>query len=156
VTPAAPKDRKKISPAAVYFERARKDRSTEIVEDYVEAVADLIRDNGEARVVDIADRLGVTHVTVIRTLSRLQKAGWVVTRPYKSILLTASGQDLAKKVRARHQIVERFLCALGVDRETARADAEGIEHHVSEKTLRAFERFVREGRPPRSRRSSSG
>ena len=54
------------------FRRSRRDRAAEITQDYVEAIADLSAALGEARVVDLARRLGVTHVTVNRTLARLQ------------------------------------------------------------------------------------
>lgn len=123
--------------------RTRQARRKELMEDYVEVIADLIEAGGEARVVDIARRLGVSHVTVSRSVERLQREGLVTTRPYRSIFLTDTGMATAKLVRRRHQLVVRFLLALGVDEETARADAEGIEHHVSEQTLAAFERFCR-------------
>jgi len=63
-------------PPAEVFRRSRRDRATEIAQDYVEAIADLSALLGEARVVDLARRLGVTHVTVNRTLARLKKSGW--------------------------------------------------------------------------------
>jgi len=119
--------------------------SKERAEDYVETIADLIQQFGEARATDIARVLGVTHVTVIRTIQRLKRAGLVDTRPYRSIFLTESGRKLAEKTKARHQKVVAFLLALGVTPATARADAEGIEHHVSEETLAAFERFLQSG-----------
>ena len=50
---------------------------------------------------------------------------------------------MAERCKHRHQIVVGFLRAIGVDEETAERDAEGIEHHVSEETLRAFERYIR-------------
>lgn len=114
----------------------------ERAQDYVEAIADLIASHGEARATDIAKSLGVTHVTVIRTVQRLQREGLVTTQPYRSIFLTASGRRLAARAKARHEKVVAFLEALGVSRATARADAEGIEHHVSPETLAAFERFL--------------
>jgi DtxR family manganese transport transcriptional regulator len=49
---------------------------------------------------------------------------------------------LAERVRIRHRLVVNVLCALGVPTESAKADAEGIEHHVSETTLKAFAHFV--------------
>ena len=119
---------------------------TEVAEDYVEVIADLIEANGQARVVDIARRLGVTHVTVTKTISRLQRDGLVTTEPYKSIFLTNTGKRLAEHCKERHVLVLEFLRALGVSEETALADSEGIEHHVSEETLKAFERFVRKNK----------
>ncbi|HEY4416473.1 MAG TPA: transcriptional regulator MntR, partial [Verrucomicrobiae bacterium] len=58
------------------FRRSRRDRALETAQDYVEAIADLTAARGAARVVDLARQLGVTHVTVNRTLARLQKSGF--------------------------------------------------------------------------------
>ena len=122
--------------------RTRKQHAQERAQDYVETIADLIASYGEARATDIARSLGVTHVTVINTVERLQRDGWVTTRPYRSIFLTEAGRRLAAKAKARHQTVIAFLEALGVSPSVARADAEGIEHHVSPETLAVFERFL--------------
>ncbi len=124
--------------------RTRQQHAQERAQDYVEAIADLLARRGEARATDLARNLGVTHVTVIRTVQRLQRDGLVTTQPYRSIFLTDAGKRLAIKAKARHQTVVAFLEALGVSSATARADAEGIEHHVSAETLAAFERFVSE------------
>ncbi len=124
------------------FRKARKARRTELVEDYVELVADLIADGGEARQTDIASRLGVSQPTVAKMMKRLSDEGLITQRPYRGAFLTEAGKALAQKSRARHDIVEAFLCALGVSPETARDDAEGLEHHVSAETLTAFERYI--------------
>ncbi|MEI8310511.1 MAG: manganese-binding transcriptional regulator MntR [Verrucomicrobiota bacterium] len=128
---------------AVYQHQTRLQHAQERAQDYVEAIADLISASGEARATDLAKSLGVTHVTVIRTVQRLKREGLVTTQPYRSIFLTESGRTLAGKARARHEKVVTFLEALGVAKSTARADAEGIEHHVSDETLRAMEKFLR-------------
>ncbi len=114
----------------------------ERAQDYAEAIADLIAGCGEARATDIANVLGVTHVTVIRTVQRLQREGLVTTQPYRSIFLTEAGRKLAERAKARHEKVLSFLEALGVPCEIAQIDAEGIEHHVSPETLAAFEAFL--------------
>jgi DtxR family transcriptional regulator, manganese transport regulator len=142
--PAAPRDLKARSLAqAESFRRLRRDRASETAQDYVEAIADLTADLGEARVVDLARRLGVTHVTVNRTLSRLQRAGYVNTRPYRSIFLTQTGHRLARESKRRHETVAAFLRSLGVPEKASEMDAEGIEHHVSPETLAAFERWLK-------------
>ena len=125
------------------FRRLRRDRSVETAQDYVEAIADLTATQGEARVVDLARRLGVTHVTVNRTLARLQRAGYVNTKPYRAIFLTDTGGTLADECKRRHQTVVSFLRSLGVAERIAEMDAEGIEHHVSPETLAAFERLLK-------------
>ncbi len=135
-----------VAPAtqADHHRLTRLARQTEIAEDYVELIADLIDSTGEARATDISRRLGVTPASVAKNIARLQQAGLVVTMPYRAIFLTDRGRRLAEASRRRHQIVVAFLCAIGVDEEVARVDAEGIEHHVSGETLAAFERVVAE------------
>ena len=129
-------------PPAETFRRSRRDRAAETAQDYVEAIADLSAALGEARVVDLARRLGVTHVTVNRTLARLQRIGFVNTKPYRAIFLTAAGNTLAAECKRRHETVKAFLRSLGVSEKVAELDAEGIEHHVSPETLAAFERRI--------------
>ncbi len=124
------------------FERVRQAHQREVAEDYVELIADLIDVTGEARAVDLAERLGVTHATVNNTLNRLAREGLVTRRRYRSIFLTEAGRRMAEQSRERHSVVRDFLLDLGVDPETAEIDAEGIEHHTSEKTLAALRRFL--------------
>lgn len=135
----------KIETHAEAFQKSRDARRTELMEDYVELIADLIEHLGEARQTDIARRLGVTQPTVAKMLKRLADESLITQRPYRGVFLTDKGQRLAAATRRRHEIVEAVLCRLGVDPETARNDAEGIEHYVSERTLKAFERFLKHG-----------
>jgi DtxR family transcriptional regulator, manganese transport regulator len=124
------------------FQRTREDHSRENAEDYVELIAALIQEKGEARTVELAERLGVSHVTVSKTVQRLQREGLVESEPYRSIFLTNKGKQMAGEAHERHRIVVEFLRALGVSDSVAEADAEGIEHHVSKETLSAMRRFV--------------
>ena len=137
-----PSPRTDIDAHADTFRQARQARRLELVEDYVELVADLLDETGEARQVDIAQRLGVAQPTVAKMLKRLAKMGLVAQRPYRGVFLTEDGRALAETSRSRHRIVEEFLRAVGVSPETARIDAEGIEHHASDETLEVFRAFV--------------
>ncbi len=136
-------DASRNGPSAPH-ERTRRDHATETAEDYVEAVAEVIRASGTCRVTDLARRFAVSHVTVTRIVSRLQSEGLVATEPYQPIDLTLKGKRLAEKCRARHDLVYQFLLALGIDERTAAIDAEGIEHHVSPVTLAQFAAFLAE------------
>ena len=131
-----------VARQAAGFDRIRRAHQTEIAEDYVEMISDLIAARGEARAVDLAERFGVTQATVNKTIARLQRDGLVTTRPYRSIFLTDAGAELAEMSRRRHQIVLDFLRAIGVSDANAEDDAEGIEHHVSDETMAAFERLT--------------
>lgn len=124
------------------FRRTRNDHAKETAEDYVELIAALIEELGEARAVDLAERLGVSHVTVTKTVQRLQREGYLTAKPYRSIFLTELGQDVARQARERHELVLAFLLKLGVPEEVAEIDAEGIEHHVSSETLACIRRFL--------------
>jgi DtxR family transcriptional regulator, manganese transport regulator len=123
------------------FKRTRADHSSELAEDYVELIADLIDEKGEARGNEVALRLGVANATVVKMLKKLVERGLVTQEPYRDIMLTGEGWSLAENGRRRHDIVENFLLTLGISPETARIDSEGIEHHVSEETLKAMQRF---------------
>lgn len=116
----------------------------EATEDYVELIDDLITNQGEARLVEVAERLGISQPSASKTLARLQRDGYITSEPYRSIFLTDKGKTLADKSRARHDVVFRFLLAIGVCEETAKHDSEGIEHHVSDETLAAFERIIKQ------------
>lgn len=126
---------------ASWFARVRQAHQTETTEDYVELIADLIEVNQEARLSDLAVRLGVAHPTANKVLARLKEEGYVESQPYRSIFLTEKGKKLAKRCKERHQIILEFLIRLGVDPETAEFDAEGIEHHISEQTLEIMSKF---------------
>lgn len=125
------------------FGKARTAQSSALLEDYVELIADLLSSGGEARPTDIARRLGVSHATAIKTIGRLKREGLASAKPYRGVFLTEAGEHLAERVRARHRIVVDLLVAVGVPREAAEQDAEGMEHHVSDATLHAFERYLR-------------
>ncbi len=124
------------------FQAVREAHRNELAEDYVELIAELISQFGEARPVDIAARMGVTAPTVAKTLDRLAREGLVARAPYRSVFLTPEGAALAEACLRRHEIVVRFLVRLGLDPETAEKDAEGIEHHVSERTLELLRDFA--------------
>jgi DtxR family manganese transport transcriptional regulator len=123
------------------FEQVRNARNSETAEDYTEMIADLIRNTGEARAVDLAKHFGVTGPTVNSIIRRLVRDGLVVSKPYRSIFLTDKGQTLADYCKKRHEIVYNFLIKIGVNIDIAKNDAEGIEHHVSAETLSVFEKY---------------
>lgn len=127
---------------AARHSRVRRDHQTELAEDYVELIAKLIAERGEARTVELAARLGVSHVTVTKTIQRLAREGLVKSEPYRAIFLTETGQGMASAGAERHELVASFLKKLGVDEAIAEEDAEGIEHHVSAATLDAMRRFL--------------
>ena len=102
------------------FAQVRNARNTETAEDYTEMIADLIRETGEARAVDLAKHFGVTGPTVNSIIRRLVREGLVESRPYRSIFLTEKGKLLADYCKKRHEIVYKFLIKIGVNEEVAK------------------------------------
>lgn len=123
---------------AAAFRKTREAHQTEVAEDYVELIGDLIAGTGEARLTDIAGAMGVAQASASKVVARLKREGLVDSRPYRSIFLTPAGAAMAVESRRRHRMVHDFLLALGLDETTAANDSEGIEHHCSEATLAAL------------------
>jgi DtxR family manganese transport transcriptional regulator len=130
------------------FARTREDHRTEIAEDYVELIYRLGQmaqsegSSGIVRTADLVRSLDVAQPTVTKALDRLQREGLVRVKPRQHVELTEAGLALAARSHQRHEMIVQFLEALGVPRAVADLDAEGIEHHVSEQTLAAMERFL--------------
>ena len=125
------------------FRNVRSKHDMENTEDYLEIVSDLIKKNGEARIVDIANKLDIAQSTANKTIKRLINSGFLYKEPYRSVFLTVEGQKLASNSKKRHQIVYNFLRKLGVSKRTASLDSEGIEHHVSPETLEVFKKLTK-------------
>ncbi|QEW22333.1 Manganese transport regulator [Marinibacterium anthonyi] len=135
-------DNDKPDNPAKRFARARTAQAAALLEDYVEMISDLIAELGEARVADIAERMGVSQPTATKSIARLKREGLATSRPYRGVFLTEEGAAMATRVRARHRTVVAFLIKMGVPEDVAELDAEGIEHHVSNATLSVFEKVV--------------
>jgi DtxR family manganese transport transcriptional regulator len=127
------------------FDTLRLQHAREMAEDYTELVLSLIDDEGEARVGRIAAEHGVSHVTAVRTLQRLEKDGYVILARHQPVCLTPAGRRLANRARKRHEIVRDFLIFLGVPARIAELDAEGAEHHMSAITVRKMKEFMKLG-----------
>jgi len=123
------------------YKIARNAHEIENTEDYLELISDLLNNSGEARIVDIANQLGIAQATANKTIKRLLDQGYIKKEPYRSIFLTLKGQNIASKSKRRHNIVYNFLINLGLSKKIAQLDSEGIEHHVSNFTLKKMKKF---------------
>ena len=123
------------------FKKVRNAHKNENTEDYLELIAQLLNKHGEARIVDIASILNITQATASKTVKRLHLQGYIQKEPYRSIFLTLKGQQIASKSKKKHKIVYNFLLNMGLDKKTAETDSEGMEHHVSDKTLKKMNLF---------------
>ena len=127
------------------FGKTRAAQLSATLEDYAELIDDLQSGGAPARPTDIARRLGISHASVIKTIGRLKREGLATSVPYHGVSLTEAGRKLAVASRERHRVVVEVLTAIGVPREAAEEDAEGIEHYISPATLAAFRAFLGHG-----------
>lgn len=130
--------KQKIRSSARVFRSVRKHHSREIAEDYTELILELIGVEGEARTCRIAELMGVSHVTAVQALRRLQEQGLVSTAPRKPVVLTSKGKALAKYSKERHEVLLSFFQLIGVPLEIAATDVEGAEHHISPTSLKCI------------------
>jgi len=109
------------------------------VEDYLERILELINTKGYARVIDIATSLGISQASVTNMVQRLDAEGLLNYEKYRGLILTTTGETLARNIARRHQLLTDFLKLLGVEDRVIEHDVEGMEHHISPSTLRAIE-----------------
>ena len=114
-------------------------------EDYLEAMLMMQKEHGYVRSIDIAEKLGVTKPSVTYATKRLRENGYITMDKDGLITLTELGMSIAANMLDRHQTLTRFLMALGVDQETAEADACKMEHDISDETFDAIKRHVASG-----------
>ena len=124
-----------------HYSNIRNQNKSEMLEDYVEAIQDILKNKGDVKNGDLAQHFGVSQATVNKNLKRLISFKLAKSEPYRSIFLTEKGEKLAIHSKQKHEIVYNFLVKLGVSRKTAENDSEGIEHHVSEETLKLMKKF---------------
>ena len=122
----------------------RESRESVAVEDYLEKILELIDSKGYARVADIAEGLGIAQPSVSNMMKRLDEKGLLKYEKYRGMTLTDQGETVARRIIKRHGILEDFLGLVGIDKETAYNDVEGMEHHISPQTLRAIEQILLE------------
>ena len=123
------------------YSKIRSQNKNEILEDYVEAIQEISEIKGDVKNADLAIHFSVSQATINKNLKRLISYNLAKSEPYRSIFLTNEGKKLASISKQKHQIVYNFLIKLGVSKKIAQFDSEGIEHHVSEETLKLMKKF---------------
>ena len=123
------------------YSKIRSQNKNEILEDYVEAIQEISEIKGDVKNTDLAIHFGVSQATINKNIKRLISSKLATSEPYRSIFLTDEGKKLATISKEKHNIVYQFLIKLGVSKKTAQYDSEGIEHNVSDETLKLMKNF---------------
>ena len=112
---------------------------SESLEDYIEAIAELIAVNGHAHTKEIAEKLNVKMPSVTGALRQLAKKNYITYSTHFPVCLTKEGAVVAEQVMRRHRELKRFFSGiLGLPSDQAEETACRIEHIVTEETLARF------------------
>ncbi len=111
---------------------------------YLETIYILTKKNHDVRSLDVAEYMNFSKPSVSRAVGLLKQGGYITVDPDGYLHLTDLGKEIAAKIYERHTLLTEFLMRLGVDQETASADACKIEHDISDKSFEAIKRHVDE------------
>lgn len=111
---------------------------------YLETIYILTKKNHDVRSLDVAEYMNFSKPSVSRAVGLLKQGEYITVDQEGYLHLTAMGEEIAAKMYERHTLLTEFLIRLGVDRETASADACKIEHDISDKSFEAIKRHVNE------------
>ncbi len=109
---------------------------------YLEAILVLTKQKGSVRSIDVSEYLGYSKPSVSRAMGILRGENYITMEKDGSLLLTETGREVAEKIYERHTLLTKLLTHLGVDGETASADACKLEHAISDVSFQAIKRFA--------------
>ena len=124
------------------------DMASSTVENYLKEILVVTLENEITKVPmgQVAKVLEVTPGTATSMAKSLERDGWVAYYPRIGVSLTRKGRKLAMNMLRRHRLLETFLVeTLGLDWGEIHAEAEELEHAISEKVLEKLDDFL--GRP---------
>ena len=119
------------------------DNMHESGEMYLETILVLGKKQNTVRSIDIAEEMGFSKASVSRAMAKLKQDAYIIIDSDGHIALTEKGHDLASRIYERHVVLTRLLISIGVDEETAAADACKMEHDISDATFHAIKDHIR-------------
>jgi DtxR family Mn-dependent transcriptional regulator len=117
----------------------------ESAENYLETILVLSIRSGQVRSIDIANELSFSKPSVSVAMKNLRTGGYITMNKDGMISLTEKGREIAERIYERHTLLTQWLITLGVDPETAAADACRIEHVISADTFAAIKAHASRG-----------
>src|ERR1041384_202813 len=101
-------------------------------ENYLKAIAEAESEGEPVIGATIVRRLEVTPAAVTMAIRRLRRVGLVTVERDGKLTLTASGREIAERIRFRHHLIERMLSEMfGMEWYKVHDEAERLEHAVS-------------------------
>ena len=113
---------------------------------YLETILTLSEEKSYVRSIDVADAMNFSKPSVSRAMSKLKADNHITIDKNGFITLTDSGRKIATKIFERHTVLSNILMSLGVDEETATADACRMEHVISDKTFDIIKKHIEQNK----------
>ena len=98
-------------------------------EDYLEIISELVGLKGYATTLDISRYMNVSPPSVTKMLQKLDKDGYLEYEKYHGINLTSKGNQVAETIRQKHSTLLEIFEILGIKKDIANQDVEGMEHY---------------------------
>ncbi|MBQ7331081.1 MAG: metal-dependent transcriptional regulator [Oscillospiraceae bacterium] len=109
---------------------------------YLETILILSEKQGQVRSIDISEHMGYSKPSVSRAVGLLKAGNYITMEDDGHIVLTEEGRAVAQKILSRHTLLTQFLQSIGVDADTASADACKMEHVISDETFSAIKNHI--------------
>ena len=122
--------------------KIKKLSSTTREEDYLEVIAELVELKGYATTLDISRYMNLSPPSVTKMLQKLDEKKYLEYEKYHGINLTPMGKQVADSIRRKHSTLLEFFEILGIGKEIANQDTEGLEHHLNAKTIRQLRKYI--------------
>ncbi len=116
--------------------------TNESAENYLETILMLSKVRPVVRSVDIAEELGYKKSSISVAMKNLREKEHITVTKEGFIYLTDSGREIAEMIYERHELLTKWLTALGVDEKIAAEDACKIEHVLSKETFEAIKKHA--------------
>ncbi len=110
---------------------------------YLESIYVLNQKNGYVRSIDVCEHLGYSKPSVSRAVGLLKNGGYLIMENDGRLTLTDLGLEIAEKIYKRHTVLKQLFINLGVSEQTATDDACKIEHHISDETFEAIQKYIK-------------
>ena len=111
-------------------------------EDYLEIISELVGLKGYATTLDISRHMNVSPPSVTKMLQKLDKDGYLEYEKYHGINLTSKGNQVAEAIRQKHSTLLEIFEILGIKKDIANQDVEGMEHYLNPKTIKRLRIFL--------------
>jgi DtxR family Mn-dependent transcriptional regulator len=115
------------------------DELGENIEEYLEAMYTLSKGERAVKTTELAKHLKISPASVTEMVQNLAERGYVDYKKYYGATLTKKGLRMAKKMKRKHRLLERFLAdVLKIPPEKVHDEACRMEHALSDEAEEAL------------------